>query len=266
MTQCALTQLVFRSKQLNAEQVDGVEQPPCLSNALIEEAIALQHLPAPSPSLQRAVRSDEISTISTSSTRLAPLQEPDAAAHPDPSPHGVCLSSAKLDTRLWPRVEQRLVIHRFYWSATATVLHRARIALALVMLVLTVSFTSSVRWYKDYVFGLSVYTASSLCEWALVWGLALQFLSYAHEFSHAHIDAPAVRLVRIDGLQEAGRTAAATLVSSTAALPANGRASSVWRSFMSREIEAGATRLQTMQPGPPLNDVGCGSGIVALNA
>ena len=161
------------------------------------------------------------------------------------------------------------MMHRFYLSASATVLHRARIALTLVVLVLTVSFavtfTSSVSWDEGYAFGLSVHSASSLCEWALVWGLALQFLSYAHEFSLAHIDAPAVRLVHIDGLQEAGSTAAATLVSSTAALPANGRASSVWRSFTSRQIEAGASCLQTMQLGPPFSDVGRASGIVPLN-
>ena len=133
------------------------------------------------------------------------------------------------------------------------------------------------HWEKGDALGKTLHVASSLSEWALVWGLALLFLSYEHELSHASIDEPAVRLVHIDGIQEAPG------VSCTALAAAEGSASRVWRSrgpsmrssgsFTSGELEAGSTRVQSVRsfaldgtPGPPLRAASAGSGILALNA
>ena len=132
-------------------------------------------------------------------------------------------------------------------------------------------------WEKGGALGRALHVASNLSEWALVWGLALLFLSYAHELSHASIDEPAVRLVHIDGIQEAPS------VSCTALKAAEGSVSRVWRSrgpsmrssgsFTSGELEAGSTRVQSVRsfalegpPGPSLRATGDGSGILALNA
>ena len=203
MTQSALTQLVFRSKQLNEEAADDVELPTCSSNAPVQNAIAQHHLPTVSAAIQRDVRPDESNANSTSGTCPTPLQESDTAARPNISTHGVCLysaSSSELDTRHRPHLEHRAAMHRFYRSTSATVLHCVRIALTLAMVALTVSFSTPFKWGNGYMFGVSIQAVKSLCEWALVWCMALQFLSYAHEFSQAHFDAPAVHFVRSDGL------------------------------------------------------------------
>ena len=102
-----------------------------------------------------------------------------------------------------PLENYRLAVHCFHLSATSTTLHWARIALASVNLVLTIPSSPVIGLVKGYTMGMSPHMASSLCEWALVWSYALLYLSYTHELSHAHIAAPAVRLVHIDGgLQE----------------------------------------------------------------
>ena len=133
------------------------------------------------------------------------------------------------------------------------------------------------HWKEAGTVAWTLHVASSLSEWALVWGLALLFLSYAHELSHASIDEPVIRLVHIEGIQDAPG------VSCTALAAAEGSASRVWRSrgpsmrssgsFTSGELDAGSTRVQSVRsfaldgpPGPPLRATGAGSGMLALNA
>ena len=139
MTQSALSQLVFRSEQLNAEPAGDGELPPYFSNALFQEATDLQRLPAPASASAPAPTglSAQRETSDTFSTRSNPFAESDAPAQQVTSRRGFS-SASELD-RQWLISEQRFAEHRFHRSTTSTALHWARIALALLLLALALS-------------------------------------------------------------------------------------------------------------------------------
>lgn len=138
-------------------------------------------------------------------------------------------------------------------------------------------------WENGTAISRTLHVASSLSEWALVWALALLFLSYAHELSHVVLEAPAVRFVHIDGLPEGVSTTPLESCSEPVSAAA-GSANRVFRSeepsmrssgsFTSGDTGNGPTRLQVFVRSfaldgplrPPLRASGCeSSGVLALN-